>query len=110
LSPTDEYAISVAKTEYREGYNTQDVGRILNVIADSFTNMSEGEPTFYGAEGKESLRIQIEKLFEEHSVDLTVIMIGIMVFGDIACDHGLHKLTLTPKRGGDPESKRVSLL
>lgn len=42
MSAADEYAISVAKTEYREGYNTGDLERVLSVVADSFSNMSEG--------------------------------------------------------------------
>src|SRR6059058_284625 len=59
MSAADEYGISVAKTEYREGYNTGDVERILSVFADSFTNMSEGEPSFYGDEAKQALRQQL---------------------------------------------------
>ena len=105
MSAAEEYAISVAKTEYREGYNTGDVSRILNVVSDSFTNMSDEEPSFYGAEGKESLRVQATKLFENYWVKIEIIMIGIIVFGDVAYDHGCHKLTLTPKRGGMIESR-----
>ena len=105
MPPADEYAISVAKTEYREGYNTGDVSRIMNVVADSFTNMSDEEASFYGAEGKESLRVQATKLFENYRVNIEIIMIGIIVFGDVACDHGWQKFTLTPKRGGKIESR-----
>src|SRR5437763_1777919 len=68
MSAADEYAISVAKTEYREGYNTADVERILSVFADSFTNMSEGEPSFYGDEAKQALRQQLSNLFSEYQV------------------------------------------
>jgi ketosteroid isomerase-like protein len=106
LSASDEYAITLAKTEYREGYNTGNVSRILSVIADSFTNMSEGKPSFYGAEGKESLRIETTKLFDLYSVHIDVIMIGITALGDVAYDYGWHKLTLTPKRGGGVESRK----
>jgi len=37
---TDEEAISLAKTELPEAYNSGDVERLLRVFADSFTNMS----------------------------------------------------------------------
>src|SRR5215469_3327081 len=46
----DQYAISVAKTEYREAYNSGDVDRLLAVFAAQFTDCSDGEPSFYGNE------------------------------------------------------------
>ena len=48
----DVNLISLAKTEYREGYNNADVERVLAVFADVFTNMSEGDCSFFGEEGK----------------------------------------------------------
>ena len=106
MSAADEYAISVAKTEYREGYNTGDVERILSVFADSFTNMSEGEPSFYGDEAKQALRQQLSNLFSGYQVRMEIVIITIAIFGDTAIDRGWHKLILIPKRGGDPEVRR----
>jgi uncharacterized protein (TIGR02246 family) len=103
----DEYAISAAKTEYREAYNTGDVSRLLNVFSDSFSNMSEGEPSFYGAEGKEALRVQAEKLFREYRTKMEVIVIAINVLGDVAYDCGWHRFTLIPKAGGNAEVRRL---
>jgi len=37
----DVYAINVAKSNYREGFNTGDVERVLSVFAPEFTGRSE---------------------------------------------------------------------
>ena len=37
----DVYAINVAKSNYREGFNTADVERVLSVFAPEFTDMSD---------------------------------------------------------------------
>lgn len=110
LAMTDEEAISLAKTEFREAYNTGDVGRLLNVFADSFTNMSQGEASFYGAEGKAALRLRATNLFREFTAKSEVIIIGIVVLGDKAYDWGWHKLTLIPKSGGEPLTQRSRYL
>ena len=106
MSVDDEYAISVAKTEYREGYNTADVDRLLSVFSDSLSNMSDGEPSFYGAEGKQALRLQAAKLLGQCHVEMEIIIIAITVLGDTAYDYGWHRLTLTPKSGGEQEVRR----
>ena len=48
----DRYAINAAKTELREGYKNADVERILSVYADAFTDMSDGQATFFGPDAK----------------------------------------------------------
>ena len=88
MSAADEYAISVAKTEYREGHNTGDVARVLSVFADSFTNMPEGEPSFYGEEAKQALRAQLSKLFALYEVRMEVVIIDIAICGNTAIDRG----------------------
>jgi ketosteroid isomerase-like protein len=106
VTTSDEYAISVAKTEYRDGYNSADVDRLLSVFSDSFSNMSDGEPSFYGTEGKEAQRSQAAKLFREYHVKMEIIVIAITVLGNTAYDYGWQKLTLTPKSGGQAEIRR----
>jgi len=106
MSAEHEYAISVAKTEYREGHNTGDVERVLNVFADGFTNMPEGEPSFYGEEARQELRLQLSTLFDRYQVKMEIVIIEIAIFGSTAIDRGWHKLILTPKAGGDPEVRR----
>ena len=102
----DEEAISLAKTEFREAYNTGDVERLLSVFADSFTDMSEGKASFYGTEAKTALRWRATNLFREYSARMEVIIIAVVVLGDTAYDWGWHKLTLIPKSGGEPIIKR----
>lgn len=103
---TDEEAISVAKTEFREAYNTGDVERLLGVFADSFTDMSEGEASFYGAEAKTALRWRATNLFREYNAEMEVIIIAVVVLGETAYDWGWHNLTLIPKSGGEPVIQR----
>jgi ketosteroid isomerase-like protein len=102
----DEEAISIAKTELREAYNTGDVERLLSVFADSFTNMSDGEASFYGDEGKAAMRCRVTELFREYAAKMEVIIIAVVILGNTAYDWGWHKLTLVPKSGGEPVIKR----
>ena len=92
----DEEAISLAKTEFREAYNTGDVERLLSVFADYFTDMSAGSASFFGAEAKTALRWHATNLFRENAATMEIIMIGVVVLGDTAYDWGWHKLTLIP--------------
>jgi len=103
----DVYAINVAKTEFREGYNTGEVRRLMAVFQpDGFTDMSEGEPSKYGSEAISVWRERLTKLFDEYRVKLTPIIIDIVVLGDTAYDYGWHELILTPKAGGPALRKR----
>ena len=95
----DVYLISLAKTEYREGYNNADVERVLAVFADGFTNMSEGDCSFFGAEGKPALREQLDNLFAQYRVRMNPVVINIVPTGDTAYDWGWHKVVLEAKEG-----------
>src|SRR5262245_58563609 len=96
----DQYAISVAKTEYRDAYNSGDVDRLLAVFAPQFTDCSEGEPSFYGDEAVRALRLRTRELFRQFQVELAVIIIDIVVKDDFAYDRGWHKVQLTDKTTG----------
>jgi ketosteroid isomerase-like protein len=106
----DTYAINVAKSEYREGFETADVSRIVSVFADEFTDMSEGLPSRYGANAPVKLRERLSELFQKYSAHLNVIIIAIAVLGQTAYDYGWHELTLTPKAGGEPIYRRIRYL
>src|SRR5215472_17480392 len=95
-----QHAISVAKTEYRDAYNTADVDRLLAVFASGFTDCSEGEPSFYGEEARLALRLRSQELFSRYQVEVAVIIIDIVVKGDFAYDFGWHKVRLTDKATG----------
>src|SRR5260370_7188345 len=97
----DEYAISAAKPEYREAYNTADLDRLLSVFATEFTDCSDGEPSFYGEEAVIALRIRAEELFRTFDLQLQVTIIEIVVKGDFAYDWGWHTFHLTNKNSGE---------
>ena len=106
----DVYAINVAKSHYRDGFNTGDAGRVLGVFAPEFTDMSNGRPSRYGADASSKLRGSLADLFANYETKLNVIIIDINVLGNMAFDYGWHELTLTPKRGGEPLRRRTRYL
>ena len=97
----DKYLISVAKTEYREAYNTGDVDRLLAVFAPQYVDWSEDEPSFYSTEAPRALRLRATELFKRYHVELTIMMVTIVVMGDIAFDRGWHKVRLRDKESGE---------
>ncbi len=103
----DTYAINVAKSHYREGFNTGDAERVLAVFAPEFTDMSDGRPNRYGAEAGPRLRSHLSGLFARYDAKLNVIIIAISILGDTAYDYGWHELTLSPKNGGEPVYRRT---
>ena len=104
----DVYKINVAKTEFREAYNTGDVDRLLAVFTeDGFTSMFEGGPSQFGGGARSSLRKEAAELFAEYSVQMSVIIIDIVVMDAAAYDYGWHEFTLTPKDGSEPVRKRL---
>lgn len=98
----DKYLINVARSEYREGYNTADIERLLAVYSDNLIDMTSGEPSFYGPEAKQSLRQRMEELFAKHTAHMTVVISDYAVFGNFAFEWGWETLTLAPKRSGEP--------
>jgi ketosteroid isomerase-like protein len=103
----DTYRINVAKTQFREAYNSGDVDQLLSVFkVDDLTDMSEGSPNGYDRAGTEGLRERSAQLFAMYSVNLTVIIIRIVVLFDVAYDFGWHEFTLKPKNGGETIRRR----
>ena len=98
----DTYAINVAKSEYREGFNTGDADRVVSVFAAEFTDNSDGRPSRYGKDAPAKLRRYLEDLFAEYTTHLNIIMAAIVISGDLAYDYGWHEITLTPRSGGEP--------
>jgi ketosteroid isomerase-like protein len=97
----DIYAINAAKTEFRDGYNTADVDRLLSVFADGFAALSAGVPSFFGYEAKSPLRSRAVSLFQKYRVSLVVTIVSIRVVHNTAYDFGWHTLTLAPHHGAD---------
>ena len=97
----DVHSISIAKTEYRDGFNTGDVERILAVFQDGYIDMSEGQPSFYFQDAKPALRQRLEDLFRVFEVRMFPMIINIVVKEDEAHDFGWHKFWYKPKAGGE---------
>lgn len=97
----DALPIIRQKSEFREGFNTGDIDRIMAVFAPLFTDMSAGQPSFFGPEAPGAMRTRLEGLFADYHVKLTVSMIAVSVSGDVGSDFGWHKLWLTPRKGGE---------
>ncbi len=89
------YAINVAKTEFREGFNLGDVARILATADPDLVNFSSEQPSGFGKSGLDDLAIRLQNLFEQFAVKLAVIVVEIRIQGDVAYDYGWHDLTLT---------------
>jgi ketosteroid isomerase-like protein len=103
----DVYAINVGKSNYREGFDTADVERVLSAFAPEFTDMSDSRPTCYRADAAATLRRSLAQLFAEYEAKLNVVIIAISVFGNSAFDYGWHALTLKPRKGGEPVYRRT---
>jgi ketosteroid isomerase-like protein len=106
----DVYAINVAKTLYREGYNSADVERVVSVFAPQFTDMSDGRPNRYRDDAPLKLRGYLAGLFRDYEAKLIVIINAISVIGNTAVDYGWHELTLIPRNGGEPVYRRTRYL
>ena len=106
----DIYAINVAKSQYRDGFNFGDVDQVLSVFAAEFTDMSDGRPSRYGADARVKLSSYLTDIFAHFQAKLNVIVIKITVFGDTAFDYGWHELTLMPKGSGDTVYRRTRYL
>ena len=103
----DIYAIELAKSEFREGYSTGDVGRVLSVFAPAFIDMSAGQPGFYGPEARMQLERRLRDLFAAYKVRMFMMVAEINVVGDFATDWGWHKFWLTPYAGGVTQFLRL---
>jgi hypothetical protein len=79
-------------------------------FGERLTDMTDGLPSFYGGEAPLALRHRLTKMFEHSRAELAVTIIAIRVLGSTAFDWGWHQLTLTPKDGGEPVTKRSRYL
>ena len=102
----DLYAINVARSEFREGFNLGDVSRVLADADPDLVNFSDGQPSEFGESGLDALKTRLANLFERFAARLVVTVIEIRLHGNVAYDYGCHDLTLTPRNGGEPIHRR----
>jgi uncharacterized protein (TIGR02246 family) len=106
----DVHAIRLAKTQLREAYRTGDASRALEIFSNECSDMSSGNASFWGAEARAVLRHRVRQMFSQYRVELAVTIISIRIQGPLAFDWGWHKLTLTPRKGGQKITKRTRYL
>lgn len=103
----DRYVINAAKTRLCGSYGLGNVEEILSFFADAFTDLSEGQPTLAHIDAKTVLKARLEKLFREHSVELSPIVIEVKVADGMAVEYGWHVMTLRPRSGGPTETRQT---
>jgi ketosteroid isomerase-like protein len=96
----DVYAINLAKTIFREGFNDGDPETVLSIYDDAFADMSFGMPSFYYTDAKEVFRARLKRLFQDYSAAMKVLIIDVVLNGDRAFDWGWHILDLTSRTDG----------
>ncbi len=101
---SDEDRIAIARTEYREAYNSGDVERLVSVFAPQFIDWSDGEPSFYGYDSAKALRHRASALFDRYHVNLGIIMARVTVLEGLATERGWYKVRLTHKITGEISS------
>ena len=108
----DVYAINVAKSQFREGFNT---GRSWTSCSrcshPRFTDMSDGRPSRYGEDAGEKLGALLADLFSRNTKRRSMSsLLPSRYSGNTGFDHGWHELTLTPKSGGEAIYRRTRYL
>jgi ketosteroid isomerase-like protein len=98
----DMYAINVAKTEFREAFNTADPDRMIALLDPGFVDFSDGRTCAFGQGAAVEMKSHLATLFHDYKVHLSIVMIEIRLVGDLGYDYGWHNFTLTPKQGGAP--------
>lgn len=96
----DVYAINLAKSRIREGFNAGDPEQILAIYDDAFADMSFAMPSFYYSDAKDVFRARLQRLFEDYTASMAVIVIDVIVNGDKGFDWGWHNLELRSKTDG----------
>jgi len=103
----ETYAINLAKTRYREGFDLADAELVLSVYDDAFADMSFGVPSFYYSDARDVFRASLERTFREYDASMTIILIDIVLNGDKAFDWGWHVLNLISKQTGEQRRLRT---
>ncbi|SRR5216683_1518424 len=103
----DIYAINLAKSRFREGFNAGDEELVLSIYDDAFADMSFAMPSYYYSDAKDVFRARLKRLFRDYSAEMAVIIIDIVLNGDKAFDWGWHVLQLTPRTGGGRQQVRT---
>lgn len=97
MSDANKQAIQAAIDDFIAAYNASDVPRLMRVYSDDYVEMSEGDPTVSGVEGKRKTSERIGKVLAQHRGHLEVFTEEIEMAGNLAYDRGTLCVTLTHK-------------
>ena len=95
----DASAISDLRRREIQAAEAGDVEELLSLRTDDFTAMPPGQNP---VSGKEAVFAFLSGMFEQVSLEETVVSEEIVVSGDLAYDLGTFTGSATPKAGGDP--------
>ena len=93
----DLLAVNIAKSEFREAYNTGDVDRMVALSDPGIVDFTDGVNCGFG---QDALRGRLQELFRRYDVRLSIIEIEIRIVGEMAYDYGWHVWNLSSKNGG----------
>ncbi|MFB3813516.1 MAG: DUF4440 domain-containing protein [Terriglobales bacterium] len=102
----DLYAINLAKTEFRDAYNSNNPERLVAVLDPAAVYFADGQRLAVGPGVADAIRSQFAALWSEFDVHLDPIIIEIRLQGEVACEYGWHEWHLTPKKGGTPVKRK----
>jgi len=103
----DIYAINLAKSIMREGFNRGDLEQVLSIYDNGYADMSFGFPSFYYSDANDVFRARLNQLFRYFTVNMAAIVIDIVLNGDRAMDWGWHDMKLTCKATGEERAIRT---
>src|SRR3954467_14252098 len=98
----DEYAINLALTCYRDAINDGDVDAAMTVIGETFSWMYDGEPSFWGGEGRRAVQAWIRRMVSQ-SAHVTYTPINSRIIGAFALSSGWEKIDF-PGSSGAPQN------
>lgn len=102
----DLYAINLAKTEFREAYNTGDPEALIERLDADAVYFADNRRMAIGSGVADAIRKQVDELWQQYEVHLVPIIIEIRIEGGIACEYGWHEWQFIPKGGGPPIARK----
>jgi uncharacterized protein (TIGR02246 family) len=94
----DVQAIKAAVEEWDVAWNSQDLDGLLSLYAEDAVRMPPNEPAEVG---KETIRVSLQRSFDEMTSEGHSVVVDVRVDGDLAYVRGTWKSTNTPKAGGE---------
>ena len=102
----DLYTINLAKTEFREAFNTSDPEGFIALLDPAFVYMPDRGELAIGADAAEAIRANFRELTARYQLQLVLIIAEIRIQDNVAYDFGLELWKKTPHDGGPQVTTR----